>query len=100
MLTLGWLVLLGGSLAVEVAPMPAELPAGVAVGGAAIAALLIMLLLPEPRPVSKTRHTTVTFADQRINLASGVRVAATANSHSPKPDDAYRSHESPLRTAA
>jgi hypothetical protein len=92
MLFLGWIVLLAGAAAVAVAPVPRPFPQIAALGAGAIGALLITVLLPEPRPVVKKRQTRVTFWDQHVDLIAAANARPVTARPKPQPDDAYRSH--------
>ena len=93
MLMLGWIVLMAGAAAVELAPIPQPVPQVAALGAGAMVALLIMLLLPEPRPVVRPRQTRVTFWDQHVDLiAAAQRRPVVEPQPQPQLDDACRSH--------
>ena len=93
MLLFGWIVLMAGAAAVELVPLPREIPQVAALAAGATVALVVMLLLPEPRPVVKERQTRVTFWDQRVDLIAAAQRRPSVEPRAlARPDDAYRSH--------
>ncbi len=92
MLMLGWIVLVAGVASVEFAPVPRPVPHMAVLGAGAIVALVIMLVLPEPRPVKQERQTRVTFWDQHVNLLDAASRLPAVEHATPQADDAYRSH--------